>query len=41
MLLCLNSSGSLLTVESGFSLHEGEMAEPLTGENSGQQYKVI
>lgn len=35
MLLCLNSSGGFLTVESDMSLGEGEMAEPLPGGNGG------
>lgn len=41
MLLYLNSSVFLLTVESDLSLGEGEMAEPLPGENGGWKYKVI
>lgn len=31
----------LLTVESDLSLGEGEMAEPLPGENGGWKYKVV
>lgn len=35
MLFHLNSSAFLLTFESDLSQGEGEMAEPLRGENSG------
>lgn len=35
MLLYLNSSVFLLRIETDLSLGEGEMAEPLPGENGG------
>lgn len=41
MLLCLNSPVFLLAMNSDLSLNEGEMTEPLPGENGGYKYNVV